>query len=874
MSVTHSLPRTAVPSRETLHTLREERIARARTEIESAMIDENRTWQTFDEMRRLCPTPPPGAPDRPGECSSVTSISSDDEAEDIISDSDCNGSTSKANCAVVHRKRWVIKSPVINWAETRRAHMNVCFLVLCDNRFMYHDEVYAADQRVMKCLLHVVAHEEHWAYKGYMASPAFWACVFVMQSYSLRSEGYEVRSKSQDVLDHATEAWTLDNMHRVLAGDKSKTFKDNQQSDEYMTSVPTGQRGITRVVTRGNIKLRKLGVHDLGKGHDVRVKKMATLLELMEKAGVERPHERICNMQPPTTHKLKPSNSAREKAMARIEDVWDTNEFSRKRSFLDSRAAMLGPSRAVKSKRCASPISAYWHPGNRDDGEDIVDIGDGTFALSAPKGRVHADDNDEATNLGPVTLPSDDEEDQRGERDNAISRLLAQKPCEETLTLLKPTGASTADTRAPSPIRMRPLDYSTPPDHAARKAAKRSRKETATSTAVDPEVEAMRKQMAEIAEKLAAREAEVAAGRDIVSATPCSGSDSSELSSSEDEDHAIAMPGPREETGERDGSGGSGGSDDDLAFIKANQQQEAASSHERAVFDAAETAKFDTQKLNQLERSDKARQHQKAINAGKSNVALSKEELRLLEWRECLDPNLLQQGIIQKIRKKRVTPFHIQMRRRQEEAEKQKRRNDRRAMKDARAELKHLQAVERAENKEETRKRIEQEIAAKAERRRLRDQQRVGRANMKLNDAIKRSVAAAKAKKERQQQRAQTKLANAQKYGRSTIVHFGGDGEDDCTKLTLFVAPPKPAKQIAPSRLPRRNGYAVCEMSCEQHERLDKYGVSTPLEQADPYKRVTLDLEPASNGIRSTRGAMAVKLRAERVAEEKHGREE
>jgi hypothetical protein len=802
----------------------------------------------------------------------------------------------------IRRKRWALSGPVLNWAETRCAHITECFKIFCENGFMYFDEVHAADQRVMKCMLHVVKHEYHWAYFGYMASPAFWACVFVMQTYSLRPEGYEVRNKSQEVLDHSSEAWTLDNMHKILAGDKSKTFKDSVQSEEYKTCVPGGRKGISRAVTRGNLKLRKLGVHNLG-GEFSRKKKMRTRLQLMQLAGVERPHQRICDMQPPTTKKLKPSNSAREQAMERIESEWDANEASRRETFMQERAAMLGTRCAVKPKRPASPIKAYWHPANREDDRGVVDIGDGTFAAAKSQAVVHADADGEAASLGPVALPSDDEEDERGERDDAISRLLSKIPCPaaEPATMAKPAAPSVAETRVASPVRMPPLDFSTP-DRSARKAAKRARKEAAAAAAppapapmqMDPEVQAMEEAMAEMAAKQAEMAAKLAAAKQAAAASaaekaarqdaeqvafPSLGgdSDSSELSSSEGEDAGDGLQGPREETGDEtselvpsamecDG-GGSDNSDDsdDLAFINANRQEAACPhAHEQAVAEAAEDAKNTANKVKQLERSEKARLHQKAINEGRTNVPLSKEELRLLEWREGLDKDLLECGIIQKIRKKHETPFHIQMRRRREESEKQRRRDARRALKDARAELKHLQAIERAENKEEARKRFAEQLAAKVERRRGRDSERIGRANKKLNDSIKKHVADAKAKKERKQQRAREQLANAQKYGRNAIVHFGGDEEGASTKFTLFIAPPKPEKPVVPPRLPKRNGYAICELSCEQHERLDKYGVPTPLEQADPYKRVTLDLEPASNGTRSTRGAAAVKLRKER----------
>ena len=357
-------------------------------------------------------------------------------------------------------KRWKLRGPIMNWGETRRAHIDECFHVFASEGFMYYDEIPPAMARVVKCLLHVVNHQDHWARRGYMASPAFWACVFVMDSCARRPEGYQVRNKSIEVLNHAKEAWTLDNMHKVLAGEKSQSFKDRAQSQEYLTNVPTG-RGFGRAVTRSGLKLRKLGVHDLGNRPSVRVKKMRTLLELMQLAGIERPHERICNMQPPETHQLRMSNSAREAAMERISADWDHNIAMRSANFVRSRAAMVGP-QCPQLPRAPSPISAPWHPANRNDHDDAVDVGDGTFAKAKPRPSAHAVHEDGENIVAvPVALPSDDEEDKRDTKDDKIARLQS---------MLKPT---------PKTVRVPPLDTSRPSngdrDAAPRRPSARAR---------------------------------------------------------------------------------------------------------------------------------------------------------------------------------------------------------------------------------------------------------------------------------------------------------------------------------------------------------------------------------------------------------------
>ena len=111
----------------------------------------------------------------------------------------------------------------------------------------------------------------------------------------------------------------------------------------------------------------------------------------------------------------------------------------------------------------------------------------------------------------------------------------------------------------------------------------------------------------------------------------------------------------------------------------------------------------------------------------------------------------------------------------------------------------------------------------------------------------------ARVTKERAQERARQRLANAQKYGRSTLVHFGNTEEDGSTSSSLqcFSHHPNQRKHSQAPKLPKRNGYAVFNLSCQQFERLDKHGIETPVEVCDPYKRVTVDLPPQSNGTKS-----------------------
>ena len=195
-------------------------------------------------------------------------------------------------------------------------------------------------------------------------------------------------------------------------------------------------------------------------------------------------------------------------------------------------------------------------------------------------------------------------------------------------------------------------------------------------------------------------------------------------------------------------------------------------------------------------------------------------------------------------------------------------------MRDQRAEIKQLQAIERAENKEEARKRVEAEIAAKKQRRHQRDVARIERANRRLTTSVNKHMARARATKERQQQKARKRLDNAQKYGRSTIVHFGEKDENgqQSLKLTMYIAPPKPKKPSAAPKLPQRSGYAIYNLTCEQHEKLDKYCIQTPIQQPDPYKRLKMAVTPTSNGARATRSSAAVNERRE--AEAKRKREE
>ena len=125
---------------------------------------------------------------------------------------------------------------------------------------------------------------------------------------------------------------------------------------------------------------------------------------------LQRPHQLIQEMKPPATFKLKMSNSAREKALNRISEDWDAGEALRSNNFLKSRATMVGSMTASKPKqRAPSPIRAAWHPANRDDFDESVALGDGTFAKGKAGPSAHADADGEKQEYGPVALPSDDE---------------------------------------------------------------------------------------------------------------------------------------------------------------------------------------------------------------------------------------------------------------------------------------------------------------------------------------------------------------------------------------------------------------------------------------------------------------------------------
>ena len=139
--------------------------------------------------------------------------------------------------------------------------------------------------------------------------------------------------------------------------------------------------------------------------------------------------------------------------------------------------------------------------------------------------------------------------------------------------------------------------------------------------------------------------------------------------------------------------------------------------------------------------------------------------------------------------------------------------------------------------------RMENVQNAKLQRRLQREDERRERELVRL----RRRGKEIKAAKERRLELAAQKLAAARKHGRSAIVNFGNDGEDGELKLTMLVQPPKPKKPPAPSSQ-SASGYAAYGLTCQQLEHLDKYGIETPVEQADPYTRVTLNLKPVSNG--------------------------
>lgn len=266
------------------------------------------------------------------------------------------------------RIKWKLKTPVMNWGLSRRSQIGEGLRVLCDNGFVSFDQVQEGLQELDLCIRAVVHNESAW-HSHYMANSAFWTCVFAMRLKERELGEWVVRGRCVADVDEARSKWTMENMHAVLVGDRSKGFRSEGGGDgAYLTKVGANsgrKHGFGSAVLRDDLKKRKFDVRNLGT-NEMQLKKVQSLNAILVAAGLAPLSAPILALQEPSRHIFTAPTSARAKAeLAAASRFQNTSGQTRKSAFLKSRAIFVKPTPKTKPR-----VSDFVPMGQHDD--DVI----------------------------------------------------------------------------------------------------------------------------------------------------------------------------------------------------------------------------------------------------------------------------------------------------------------------------------------------------------------------------------------------------------------------------------------------------------------------------------------------------------------------
>lgn len=369
----------------------------------------------------------------PSSVSSMTSeMSNEDEEVETIENSSL----------------WRVKHPE-RWAEVRLMQIHECLLVFRDNNFISYSGVDRAVSWAGSMLGTVLSDLKGCETKA-MASSSYWSIHLCQIAFSKceQGNGYTVSSQYEKELDRSVECWSIINMHRVLSGDKSKSFKDTSKGDDYQTTVSSQAARKNKVgfhALRGDARIKRLDIRPLG-DETQRMKKSASFFQIWKQSGLPELDIKIINCEPPARHKFNASGSTREKiaaqALAGREELLAMKTTGRKVHGL-KRAGMGAVngssviSRALFTKDGArsSRLSigsteaklqskqTMMH-SDSESSDDEPEIGENGFPVARKKKGVSRngaiDENENLSPIGMAALPSEDEEDVKVEKEKLL----------------------------------------------------------------------------------------------------------------------------------------------------------------------------------------------------------------------------------------------------------------------------------------------------------------------------------------------------------------------------------------------------------------------------------------------------------------------
>lgn len=356
---------------------------------------------------------------------------------------------------------WRVLDPE-RWSNNRLTQIHESLEVFHQNGFITQDGV-KWGVRAGGSMLGVVVADPKACETKAMACPSYWAIHLCQIAFSRRDngDGFKVSSRHQEELDRAVECWSMENMHKVLLGDKSKSFKDVSKGGEFQTEISSQAARKNKIpvwALRGDARRKRLDVRPLG-DESQQIKKTASFFEIFKQAGLDEDNPvdpRIVNRQPPDTHMFQSSGSARERMTAhalagreamlamksigkQVHGVKRSGMGAVRNSSVLPRTVFHKPGSilaSVKKTGGLSMGSTERYTSSRFDSDSDsdplhpeLDTGNGMMPIARKKYGISRNGAvDEVEVAGPVDkaeVPSDDEEDVLQDKEDSLKEMIS-----------------------------------------------------------------------------------------------------------------------------------------------------------------------------------------------------------------------------------------------------------------------------------------------------------------------------------------------------------------------------------------------------------------------------------------------------------------
>lgn len=326
---------------------------------------------------------------------------------------------------------WQVKDPK-QWADVRLSQIAEGLAVFRNSGYLFHDAVEGCLIWAEKLLAVVLSDVSAWENSA-MASSPYWTIHLCQIGFSLREngEGYKICSRLKEEIDEKVSCWSMSNMHKVLSGDKSKSFKDFTKGGEYLTTVSSQaarKNKFAHCTTRGDAPTKHLDIRPLG-DETMQQRKTSTFFALWDAAGLPPVDPRIRERSLPAKHLFANSRSARARKAAQIIAPSRDGMIAAKstgRIVHAGKRASMGIVLPCESGIRAGKRAAVVSVADLSD-DDVDDYGIPIQRTQAGSSRNCGVESEEPVGpIGPVEVPSDDEVDKEEKKEGLLASLFSE----------------------------------------------------------------------------------------------------------------------------------------------------------------------------------------------------------------------------------------------------------------------------------------------------------------------------------------------------------------------------------------------------------------------------------------------------------------